>query len=213
MDHLEASRSQAAEKYLLDQLEGKARDDFEEHFFECAICAEDVRTGVLLLDNAAAEFHASPLQSPVHGKRRSWLDSFRINWRQPAFALPILALAAVSALWMRDHQSLSAELNEPQSFTSVSAEHTRGAQPLLVSRDGKSSAISFYIEPDRSPGYTFHIEGNGVAPATVHFKQNSRDTPYNILLPSARYRPGEYHVTITGDSGVTPVEQFTLDIK
>ncbi len=42
MDHSEATRTMASEKYLLDELSDEARDSFEEHFFDCRVCAADV---------------------------------------------------------------------------------------------------------------------------------------------------------------------------
>ena len=48
MDHNEALRLHAVEKYALGELPPSQRDEFEEHFLECQECALDV--------NAAAEF-------------------------------------------------------------------------------------------------------------------------------------------------------------
>ena len=215
MDHLEASRSQAAEKYLLDQLDGRQRDEFEDHFFECTACAEDVRTGVLLMDNAAAEFQAHPAEAASREKKRSWLDWFRADWRQPAFALPLLALAAVSGLWLRDHGQLQRQLLEPQQFSSVLVEPVRGGAPAVAVRDGQFTAVSFYIESASLPRYTLKIEGNGVAPVTVNLNRKPRDVAYNVLLPSARYGPGAYQFTVYGGEGVdVPViDRFSLNLK
>jgi len=48
MDHNEALRLHAVEKYALGELPPSLRNEFEEHYFECEECAEDVK--------AAAEF-------------------------------------------------------------------------------------------------------------------------------------------------------------
>jgi hypothetical protein len=52
MDHNEALRQQAAEKYVLGELPRRLRDGFEEHFFECQKCALDVKAAAGFVDNA-----------------------------------------------------------------------------------------------------------------------------------------------------------------
>jgi Putative zinc-finger len=52
MDHIEALRLQAAEKYVLGDLPQLLRDEFEEHFFECQECALDVKAAAGFVDNA-----------------------------------------------------------------------------------------------------------------------------------------------------------------
>ncbi|PYV81447.1 MAG: hypothetical protein DMG93_15315 [Acidobacteria bacterium] len=49
MDHSEAIREMLAEKYLLDELSPEARETFEEHFFGCMECAQDVGSGATLI--------------------------------------------------------------------------------------------------------------------------------------------------------------------
>jgi anti-sigma factor RsiW len=55
MEHDEAEKSQAVERYLLGELPVTEREAFEEHYFSCPECAEEVRAGLLLQANAAGE--------------------------------------------------------------------------------------------------------------------------------------------------------------
>lgn len=48
MTHQQAIDKHAAERYLLQEMPELERFAFEEHFFDCQICAEDVRTGALI---------------------------------------------------------------------------------------------------------------------------------------------------------------------
>ena len=52
MDHLEAVRLRAAERYVLKQLTTAEAEAFEEHFFSCPECAEEVRWIAMFEDNA-----------------------------------------------------------------------------------------------------------------------------------------------------------------
>ena len=54
LDHNEALRQQAAEKYVLGELSQPLRDEFEAHFFECQECARDVKAAAEFVDNARA---------------------------------------------------------------------------------------------------------------------------------------------------------------
>ena len=54
MEHDEAIRSQAAERYAAHELSPTERDAFEEHFFDCQACADDVRFELAFRANARA---------------------------------------------------------------------------------------------------------------------------------------------------------------
>src|SRR5437016_12283627 len=90
MDHEEAVRLQAAVKYVLGELPQAERDSFEEHYFDCAKCALDVRAAAAFTDNARnmlcqeAREAASQAAAPAGGKWLAWLK-------------PIVAVTAVAA--------------------------------------------------------------------------------------------------------------------
>ncbi len=54
MDHNEALRRHAVEKYVLGELPPSLRDEFEEHLFECQECAQDVKAAAEFVDNVRA---------------------------------------------------------------------------------------------------------------------------------------------------------------
>jgi hypothetical protein len=62
MDHLEAIRLAAVEKYLLNELSPEMRDEFEEHYFDCAECTTDLRATSVFIDTARHEFASHPEQ-------------------------------------------------------------------------------------------------------------------------------------------------------
>ena len=64
MNHDQAIREQAVERYLLGELAEDARARFEEHFFDCAICAADLKTGAIFVDALRAERSLLPRQQP-----------------------------------------------------------------------------------------------------------------------------------------------------
>ena len=56
MTHQQAVDKQAVERYLLDEMPEIERFAFEEHLFDCDICADDVRTGALMREGVEAGF-------------------------------------------------------------------------------------------------------------------------------------------------------------
>ncbi len=90
MDHKDAVRLQATERYLLNELDPDQLDQFEEHLFECQECALDVRAAAMLVEQSKAVLSQKPqaanAQVPAP-RRKGWL-----GWLRPAFALPVMAL-------------------------------------------------------------------------------------------------------------------------
>ena len=52
MDHNEAIKLRAAERYALGELPEQVRDAYEEHFFDCAECAMDMKAVSAFVDGA-----------------------------------------------------------------------------------------------------------------------------------------------------------------
>src|SRR5258708_14543458 len=95
MDHQEALRLQAAEKYILGELPPDLREQFEEHYFDCPECAMGLRglgTFVTASRLVLREEERMPRGSPYRAtsERSGWF-----NWLHPVIAVPtIMALAA-----------------------------------------------------------------------------------------------------------------------
>jgi hypothetical protein len=56
MTHEEAVSSLAAERYLLNEMTERDRQTFEEHFFDCEVCADEMRSAAAMLQGAKAGF-------------------------------------------------------------------------------------------------------------------------------------------------------------
>lgn len=51
-EHQQAIESMAAERYLLGEMTVEERDAFENHYFDCRVCAEDISTAAAFAANA-----------------------------------------------------------------------------------------------------------------------------------------------------------------
>ena len=95
MDHNLAHETYAAERYLLGEMAPEERDEFEEHFFSCRVCGEDVQTASLFVENTKAVFRDENLNLSPASKwawlKRDWLHWLRLPITVPAFAALVLA--------------------------------------------------------------------------------------------------------------------------
>lgn len=92
MEHDEAVRSRAAERYVSRELSPAEQNAFEEHFFDCRECADDVRFETAFAANARAvlrEQRAQPQPAPRGAS--SWLRT------GPALAVSFAANFALVA--------------------------------------------------------------------------------------------------------------------
>lgn len=69
--HQFAVQNKLAERYLLDELEGADKEDFEQHFWQCASCFEQVKAGQELKDHIAAGA-ADALHPRLHAMAGKW---------------------------------------------------------------------------------------------------------------------------------------------
>src|SRR5258708_7073293 len=89
MDHNEALQLQAAVKYVLGELSQVQRDEYEEHYFDCAECAVDIKALATFADTTREvlrqerEKQAAKELVPARG---GWL-----RWLQPVVAVPAFA--------------------------------------------------------------------------------------------------------------------------
>jgi hypothetical protein len=86
MDHREALSTKASDRYLLGEMSELERFAFEEHYFQCRECAEDVRAGEALARGIrAVTREGTPREAPAPPR---W-------WRRLA---PVLMPSAAAAM-------------------------------------------------------------------------------------------------------------------
>ena len=226
MDHGEATRLMATEKYLLNELTPELRDEYEEHFFGCMECAADLRAGAALLEysksilSKTSETHtaaivASPKPVP------SWLA-----WLRPAFAAPALAvLLAVVA-----YQNLATFPKLRESAASVQTPQLLPAVSLMANvRGGNAQVISlprnkpFLLYVDVPPAQNSQVsylaelqdpEGNVEWSLPVP-NEAARDT-VSLRVPPVHGKAGNYTLVVSstgGDKGKEVVARYPFELR
>jgi Putative zinc-finger len=93
MDHNEAVRLQAAEKYLLGELPKEQHAAFEEHYFDCSACAEEMKASAAFMESSRQVVREEAPQT-IDEKRLVRVSPARggwFGWLRPAFAVPAFA--------------------------------------------------------------------------------------------------------------------------
>jgi hypothetical protein len=93
MDHGMAITLHAAERYWHGSLSEAEREQFEEHFFGCAECAEEVRWEKLFIEHARAELEKS---AEVAHPEPQFFDVYQAPWDEPVEIYREAGMFAVS---------------------------------------------------------------------------------------------------------------------
>ncbi|MDQ2900086.1 MAG: hypothetical protein M3Y07_09830 [Acidobacteriota bacterium] len=229
MNHTEATELQAVERYILDELDSSQKEGFEEHFFTCAQCAEDVRAGAALTDNlkAVARDEASrPFDAADRAvERHGWLERFRRTFRGAALIPSIAALAfcAVTAVETASVIGLRSEIaryREPRAVPAFALRAAaRGEEGVIdVPKDARSFTVYFDVTWKRQPGgYLCDVlDESKTRRAEVKVPGDERNDTVNLLLDSAHFKPGRYTVVVR--NAASPSDElgryeFTLNYK
>ncbi|MBZ5572311.1 MAG: zf-HC2 domain-containing protein [Acidobacteriia bacterium] len=208
MDHDTVVRKEMTEKYLLNELDPAARDEFEEHFFDCPACALDVRAGSLFIEQSKVvltqkletAIAPSPIRTPAPG------DSGWLGWLCPTFAAPALALLLVIIAYQNlvTYPRLQQALNRPQvlPWAQVNIGTWGSSGPVIRSSPGQGFLLFVRIPPeDGYHRYTADlynpagkVEWSLTIPATTNQDQ------WSLQVPGAKREAGTYILSLRGIS-------------
>lgn len=166
MDHDAVVRQKMTERYLLNELDAQARDEFEEHYFDCPNCAADVHAGALFVEHSKvvlraelrvedgkktrSESEAPSVERPPVERMTVPVRSGWLGWLRPAFAVPVLALLlAVIAYQNRANVLLQQAANSPQVLASAVVNlNVRGGEPVSVATAaGQAFGLTLNLPP------------------------------------------------------------------
>lgn len=233
MDHNEAVRLQAAEKYLLGELPKEQHAAFEEHFFDCSACAEEMKATIAFMESARQVVREDARQAieekkfaPVPPKNGGWFA-----WLRPAFAVPVFAALLLFIGYQNGVTIPSLKLASSQ--TSIGEVAKSFPVLHLDPRGPEASPVQFNVGPrqgfdldvditrDSSAGFTCQIQdeaGNALVLFHVSTEEAKKTVRYHILGGSLR--PGKYKLVVfsgqaptikTDDEKVVGQKSFTVE--
>jgi len=218
MEHTQAIQLKAAERYVLGELPRDLREQYEEHFFSCVECAEEVNLAAAFVENSRAATGSEPVMPPVRlplgAEQRpaasAWLGAFL----RPSFALPVFAallmlvayqeLLVIPRLKGAATPSVSTLASPaPQalaSFSLITAD-SRGGEPLLVSvAPGQPFSLYFDIPPDgHYSSYICELQNAaGKAEFSLNISAEQAKNAVQLLIPSSSLGTGKHMLVVRG---------------
>ncbi len=218
MEHDEAIRQRATERYLLDELNPELRDQFEEHLFACQDCALDLHSAALLIEQSKVILSEGPAVFPVHAPVSSPASTGWFSWLRPAFAAPVLALLlAVIVYQNRANTRLQRAVNSPQIMASAVVNlNVRGTEPIPVpAHVGQAFGLTVNVPPDS--GYSSYkldlyssqgkLEWSRTIPA-------SGNDVLSLYIPGSGQEPGALAVHgITAGGESVELGRFRIELQ
>jgi hypothetical protein len=212
MQHIEADTTLAVERYLLGEMSVTELEEFEEHIFLCAECAEAVKAGAAFSDNAHAVFKDEALRARQEAvsdsaqKRMRWWQRFAFPVLAPTFAaLVMLCIAGyqrvvvISALRDQLAQSNAAQSLPTFALHSVSRS---AAQEIDVPASARYFSIYFDVTMDSPGGYRCEIrDASGAVKSTVTAAQRRSDGTLSLLLQRSQFPAGDYVLVLRRPEG------------
>jgi Putative zinc-finger len=218
MDHSEAIRLMAAEKYLLNELTPELRRSFEEHFFGCPECEFDVQSGYALIDGSKEVFFAPPAVEAVKDNVRPNASPW-YGWLRPALTVPVMAMLLIVALYQNlvtvpQLKSAVEVAHAPRILSAVylTAGASRGSNPAVVTaKRNYPIPLTFDIPADsRFTSYVCELQSpsgelEGSLPVSAEAARNS----VSVSMYPRRGNSGVYQLVVFGvpqDAGTQKVE-------
>lgn len=231
MEHSEAVKQMAVERYLLKELTPEEREAFEEHVFDCPECALDLSAGAAFVDEAKVQLPAvtvtSPEPSPGTRKPRTKWDGW-FSWMRPAFAAPAFAalLLVLGYQNLVTFPALRSAADQPHLLPAVPLHGaTRGDERMTITADrshGIALPFDFYRQPDSAnySSYAFDLydpQGKlawtGAIP--VPGGDQGSDERISLAIPGAMLQNGVYTIVVSGIGSHeerTEVERHVFDV-
>jgi hypothetical protein len=214
MDHTEAIKSQAVEKYFLGELKGAQRDAFEEHFFDCAECAADVKTTAVLVDNVREVLRSVPADAKKVPGRETRTSGF-LNWWKPAYSFAAIAVLVAAVGYqnlvtiprLREGTTTVAQALPSYSFVTAGS---RGAAGLEITVP-EHSPFGIYVDIPGDPSFTSYsadiVTQSGVTKFSVPVSSEQIKETVQLLIPGGILEPGQYNLAIKGYKAGAPAAQ------
>src|SRR6202166_5106760 len=160
MDHDMVVRQKMTERYLLEELEPAARDEFEEHFFDCKECALDVRAGALFVEQSKVVLaeKAEPVAARLPATASVPAMARWLTWFRPAVVVPVMVmlLAVIGYQNLVIYPQLQQAFNSPQvlPWASVNVGTYGSEGPVITTRRGEGFLLFVRIPPES--GYSHY---------------------------------------------------------
>lgn len=203
MDHEVASKTQAVERYLLGEMPPEERDAFEDHYFSCMVCAEEVRTASSLTGDIRRV-----LRQGVPETGRS-----RFSWLRLPVLVPTCAAVLLAVLAGYQNTVVLPGLKAPREIGAavILDGQTRSGLPKV--RAGAPLRFQMALEPTTAAGrLAVELEGaEGHKIETGEIPAPPANQPLDVYFPG-EFEPGRYAVVVREDPSGRELARNSFEI-
>jgi hypothetical protein len=211
MNHAQAVETHAAERYFLGELSESERDAFEEHFFDCRVCADTVRAGAAMF--ASGRQVASEDERFRRFRRKTWLSA--------AAAALVVTIGLQTFIPSRDQTASAPRIEVVIPGTLITGVTRAGESDYVVHFQGEE-AVEIYVDIAPEPAFpNYRLELRDPSGKVVHATdvsgkhvRNEEGEPLHLLL-----RPlpaGRYALSIEGvrkDGNRSEIEKHSVVVQ
>jgi len=211
MNHDDAMEMMAAERYTLGELEPAERDAFEEHFFDCSVCADDVRDSAKFA--AGVRTSDARVKVPAVGRFNWWAAAASVF----AALLGYQSLVVVPQMRVAMHtQTRPVPVMKLATDTTVLEAQSRGiVETVKVRRD---EAVPFTVViPAKEPLAAVYIcEIHDAAKnvrASMSVPAKEANNPVSLVVAPGVLSSGDYKLVIRGGDREIAAYPFTMEVR
>jgi hypothetical protein len=208
MNHDDAIKSLAAERYILDDLDPAERDAFEEHFFDCTECTADVCDTAKIADGVRTGIRVVPVR---HYSR--WAAA--AAGAAVAIGLAYQYVPQIAGLRHRPSTPISQVARVTAGEQTIELDAPRAAQSPYVIVGKQSVSIDFVIPvTDPHPAYICELRDEAgviIGSMRVTTKEEASN-PVTLVIPAGKIHSGNYTLAIRGDREIPPYH-FAVEVQ
>lgn len=195
MDHEQAEQTHAAERYALREMGAEEAEQFELHFFRCALCADQLQSLRALAVNArvaaavdSGKIVPLPSRKPT-ARSRWWPVATAAGW----------TLAALLG-WQQFGPHAASSHVEP--MTAYALRSISRGEPNRVAVEPGISRFALYFDPvwDARPG-SYQLQIDGPVQRQLVLPAPSPGQPLYLSLDRSSLPPGRYQLTVSDPAG------------
>lgn len=216
MDHEHAINRKIAEQYVFGELSETDANAFEEHFFDCGDCAEDVRDEMQMLESGRdvvretaprTESQPTPNVVPIDTRRRR-------TWWIPAAAAAMLVVALGVPTLMRRDSAPSMQLAQELQLGGLTRAESE-PKPAVTLPQGEALLLYVDVAPqDGAVRYDITVRGSdGKTVGTRSVTSEQTTQPVALVLsklPAGTYEVVTDGVRSGGMRAATATQSFTI---
>jgi hypothetical protein len=206
MEHQAAVETHAVERYLLGEMPADEREAFEDHYFACVACAEEVRVG--------AQFRANY----DHGEgltdhKNRWSVPLWLRW--PSLIPVAASLVFAGIVWFGarqpDRQALIRSVDDWDPYVAHETERGPSAAVVVIPKTNEPAYLTIRIPDDApKPPYLCTIQdSNGKRLQTIVMAKPTKPEA-KIAVDREHLPPGLFNLRLEKDGTLIQHYDFQL---